>query len=429
MNNFSLEETSEKIYFSKTKEYFNEVLSSYHNENYRSAIVMLWSVVICDIIYKLNHLVDIYDDKQAKIILKTIERIQTNNPKSSEWEIKLIEESWNNTQLIDNVEYTYLDFLQKQRHLCAHPVLTGNAELHSPNKETVRSLLRNSLEYVLTKPPFYTSRILDEILSDISNNSSALQTERNMRRYLESRYLNKMNSKTEVKIFKSLWKLVFRVEDERCNSNRLINFCALKIIATRNKDEIQAEISSNQDFFSNISENTEIINFLIELISIRDFSFIYEYLTEYAKVQINHKIDTSIDGKIMAWFIKTDLNSHYNDLDNWISTDHPDFDENQIKKLHSLYDSDEWDNLFCKLISTYYGSSTSYNEADRKFYNLISYIDMFDEDCFRFLLQKIEDNNQTWGRGRARIDHLDLKNKILATIPNFDFTPYPNFNP
>lgn len=429
MNNFSLEETSEKIYFSKTKEYFNEVLSSYHNENYRSAIVMLWSVVICDIIYKLNHLVDIYDDKQAKNILKTIERIQTNNPKSSEWEIKLIEESWNNTQLIDNVEYTYLDFLQKQRHLCAHPVLTGNAELHSPNKETVRSLLRNSLEYVLTKPPFYTSRILDEILSDISNNSSALQTERNMRRYLESRYLNKMNSKTEVKIFKSLWKLVFRVEDERCNSNRLINFCALKIIATRNKDEIQAEISSNQDFFSNISENTEIINFLIELISIRDFSFIYEYLTEYAKVQINHKIDTSIDGKIMAWFIKTDLNSHYNDLDNWISTDHPDFDENQIKKLHSLYDSDEWDNLFCKLISTYYGSSTSYNEADRKFYNLISYIDMFDEDCFRFLLQKIEDNNQTWGRGRARIDHLDLKNKILATIPNFDFTPYPNFNP
>lgn len=429
MNNFSLEETSEKIYFSKTKEYFNEVLSSYHNENYRSAIVMLWSVVICDIIYKLNHLVDIYDDKQAKNILKTIERIQTNNPKSSEWEIKLIEESWNNTQLIDNVEYTYLDFLQKQRHLCAHPVLTGNAELHSPNKETVRSLLRNSLEYVLTKPPFYTSRILDEILSDISNNSSALQTERNMRRYLESRYLNKMNSKTEVKIFKSLWKLVFRVEDERCNSNRLINFCALKIIATRNKDEIQAEISSNQDFFSNISENTEIINFLIELISIRDFSFIYEYLTEYAKVQINHKIDTSIDGKIMAWFIKTDLNSHYNDLDNWISTDHPDFDENQIKKLRSLYDSDEWDNLFCKLISTYYGSSTSYNEADRKFYNLISYIDMFDEDCFRFLLQKIEDNNQTWGRGRARIDHLDLKNKILATIPNFDFTPYPNFNP
>ena len=54
---------------------------------------------------------------------------------------------------------------------------------------------------------------------------------------------------------------------------------------------------------------------------------------------------------------------------------------------------------------------------------------MFDEDCFRFLLQKIEDNNQTWGRGRARIDHLYLKNKILATIPNFDFTPYPNFNP
>ena len=34
-------ETNE-IYFAKTKEYFNEVLSSYSNGNYRSAVVMLY---------------------------------------------------------------------------------------------------------------------------------------------------------------------------------------------------------------------------------------------------------------------------------------------------------------------------------------------------------------------------------------------------
>ena len=172
MQEFSLEHVAEKIYFSKTKEYFEEVLSSYNNGNYRSSVVMLWSVVVCDILYKLQNLVDLHNDGQAKNILTSVQDIQNSNPKSSEWEMKLVEESWKKTNLIDNIEYTNLEFLQKQRHLSAHPVLTGNAELHSPNKEVVRALLRNSLEDVLIKPPFYTNKILDEILHDISNNSS-----------------------------------------------------------------------------------------------------------------------------------------------------------------------------------------------------------------------------------------------------------------
>lgn len=50
MHEYSLEKMAEKIHYGKTKEYFGEVLSSYHNENYRSAVVMLWSVAVCDIV-------------------------------------------------------------------------------------------------------------------------------------------------------------------------------------------------------------------------------------------------------------------------------------------------------------------------------------------------------------------------------------------
>ena len=39
----------DNIYSSKTREYFREVLSSYSNGNYRSAVVMLYSVCICDL--------------------------------------------------------------------------------------------------------------------------------------------------------------------------------------------------------------------------------------------------------------------------------------------------------------------------------------------------------------------------------------------
>ena len=92
MQEFSLERITENIHYAKTKGYFQEVLSSYNNENYRSSVVMLWSVAICDIVYKLQYLIDLYDDVQAKQILQEVTNIQDKDHKSSAWELKLLDE-------------------------------------------------------------------------------------------------------------------------------------------------------------------------------------------------------------------------------------------------------------------------------------------------------------------------------------------------
>ena len=63
---------AEKIYHQKTKEYFDEVISSYHNGNYRSAVVMLYTVVVCDLVFKLNDLKDIHNDQKAIKILQDL---------------------------------------------------------------------------------------------------------------------------------------------------------------------------------------------------------------------------------------------------------------------------------------------------------------------------------------------------------------------
>lgn len=68
---------ADDIYFSKTKEYFNEVLSNYANGNYRSAVVMLYSVAICDLLFKLQELVDMYNDSVAGDILREVENAET----------------------------------------------------------------------------------------------------------------------------------------------------------------------------------------------------------------------------------------------------------------------------------------------------------------------------------------------------------------
>ena len=67
----------------KTKEYFKEVISSYSNENYRSAIVMLYSVAICDILFKLEELKDMYNDEVAKEILQNIENSKSSSDNRS----------------------------------------------------------------------------------------------------------------------------------------------------------------------------------------------------------------------------------------------------------------------------------------------------------------------------------------------------------
>lgn len=47
---------AENIYFPQIKEYYREIVSSYDNGNYRSAMVMLYSTIVCDLLLKLKEL-------------------------------------------------------------------------------------------------------------------------------------------------------------------------------------------------------------------------------------------------------------------------------------------------------------------------------------------------------------------------------------
>jgi len=89
----SIYELEQNIYNSDTKQNFKEVLSSYNNSNYRSAIVMLYSVAITDILYKLTELKDVYSDTRAIQILKILNDKRSINPNSADWELELIKQS------------------------------------------------------------------------------------------------------------------------------------------------------------------------------------------------------------------------------------------------------------------------------------------------------------------------------------------------
>ena len=76
LDEYSIEQRAMQIFDARTKDYFSEVMSCYTAGSYRSAVVMLWSVAICDVLFKLQNLVDLYGDEKAKAICGTLNTIE-----------------------------------------------------------------------------------------------------------------------------------------------------------------------------------------------------------------------------------------------------------------------------------------------------------------------------------------------------------------
>lgn len=102
------------------------------------------------------------------------------------------------TNLLEIIEFENLDRLQKVRHLCAHPIYDRDFQLYVPNKETVRSFIRNTLEGILIKPPLFSKKVFEELIEDLALNKDFLLLKRNLNRYLNSKYLSKMSFSIKV---------------------------------------------------------------------------------------------------------------------------------------------------------------------------------------------------------------------------------------
>lgn len=428
MKNFEIESMKDQIHFGKTKEYFEEVLTSYQVGSYRSSVVMLWAVAISDIVYKLQYLVDLYSDAAAKEILDEVRAIQNEDARSSSWELGIVDKVFTKTNLIDSAEYENIRYLQKQRHLCAHPVLRGNLELHKPNKETVRSLIRNTLEGLLIKPPFYTQKVISEILEDLDESKEALNTRDKVKKYIESRYLNRMTDEVEFSLYRTLWKLTFKVANDKCNENRILNLNVIRVITNRHKNKLAELISADQDYYSNIASNGSPLDYIVHYLSMNE-SF-YGLLTEDAKLKIQHASESTDVGRTCGWFTRGDLSNHFDYLTTWIESEaYPDFSESQWKYLLELSDSEEWEMQYAKMISSYYCRSGGFDTANSRFSNcLLPNLRYFNQESAEYLLQKIEGNNQLYFRNRASLDHKIVRECFNKFLPDgFDYSAYPHF--
>lgn len=428
LDEYSIEQRATQIFDARSKEYFSEVLSCYSAGNHRSAVVMLWSVVVCDLLFKLQHLVDLYGDDKAKSILAEIGQMQQDSERSPVWETKLVESVAEQTQLLDIAERENLLHLQRQRHLAAHPVVNANFQLHRPNRDTARALIRNALDGLLTKAPILSKQIVGDLVEDLEQASGILIDDKKLKAYLESKYFSRFNPEVEKAVFKALWKFVFRLTDERCEKNRAINYSALTLLYGRNPAQFQAQIEADRDYFSTIATGGMALVCLIHFLS--RSAPVYGLLADHAKAAIQHSAEQEISSRCLAWFLSESLEEHAIRLGEWIvGSSYPKIDQWTWNSLDELSDSPEWAKNMIRLANKYYAASGSYNAADQRFAEVIRpAIDRYAIDDCIDLIEGIQGNSQTWERGRAHGDHQLIRSRAAELDPAFDPTRYTVFN-
>lgn len=429
MYEFSVEQAANNIHDHRTKEYFREVMNNYFNGNHRSALVMLWTVVICDLVYKLQYLKDIHGDEKAKSILDEMEDFQEKNPANPKWEENLLKEIFTRTSLLEAHELDSLHVLHRHRHLSAHPVISKSDILFRPAREMVLSDIRVALDSVLTKPPILTKQVFSELAEDLEKVKDLFADNNQLTRYLESKYFKNLNEEVSSQIFKSLWRITFKVEDERCNENRVINSRAVRILFERSRETLTEYIRNNSPYFSEISDGSPLRQAIFFL---GDYPHLFTLLSEATREVVSAKAKSDVDLLAVSYFLSKNIAEHIDMLVNLIKTDYEHSfggsHKIHINHIHDLMRHAESAGIksrINKLLVVMYINAINFDAADSLFSQFIKpNISKFDQAEMNLLIEGIGNNNQTHRRGRADGDHALVVERAVEIIDGFDVSEY-----
>ncbi len=410
---YSIEELKENIYNSKTKLYFEEVFNSYLAKSYRSANVMLWTVLICDLWFKIEDLSDRYDDSKAKKLLSDVKDFKDKETRDlTKWEYYLVDEIFTRLNIIDSYTKQSIDHLKDDRNLCAHPTLTSDSLLFSPSRERTISHMKSILENVLTKPPFLSKDILSRMLEDIALIKDSFLTDEQLEKYVASKYIPRFQPETNVEIYKGLWKIVFKLEDESCSRNREINFRILKLLFKKDKVKCLENMSSEKEYFTNISNREELLVLLVKFL-ISDFD-IWNKLSLDNKLVVEGCVRKDVDLLLRFYASQGSQEKCFFGLKMATEVIEENLKNRIVLRIEKetvsyLYSKNFGDNYIIELniyVILRYGASLSFNAADSNFYNLIKpFWENYSIDDFKTLVSCINENDQTYARSGSIRDH------------------------
>lgn len=193
------------------KSFFKEVVSTYYSNNYRSSIVMLYSLVVLNLYNKLQIMAN--EDTKAETKLGEInKKIKANDAKYSEIERDLMEYFLKNHSLFFNPIKKDTDYLKSLRDNCTH-LSVNNERLFVPKEYQVRMMIISMYENIFSKEPPFIQNLYNFLEDKLENYGKTYNPYNcfNEKEYLRLKkiYFSRMNEESITKSIPSFIKFAF----------------------------------------------------------------------------------------------------------------------------------------------------------------------------------------------------------------------------
>ncbi|WP_370156318.1 hypothetical protein [Ferrovibrio sp.] len=211
----------------------------------RPAITAIWVSIVFDLIEKYRELEGL-GDAEAKRFLSDWDTASSNQAvdKLLKMERGILLHAREKFELLDSISFRDLDRLRDDRHLCAHPAFSGEAQLFEPPPELVRLHLVNAVNLLLSQRPVQGKTILEEFSKDLlSPGFPALP--QHTANYIEQKYLVRMRNSMVKNLALILAKSILKGTPEEWGRVRQKVLRSLDAISQRRAElwpEIQAEL-------------------------------------------------------------------------------------------------------------------------------------------------------------------------------------------
>jgi hypothetical protein len=183
-----------RIRHPQSKVYFLDAVKAYKAGALRGALTSAWVALVYDLIAKYREL-RAMDDAAATAFLVSWDNATAAGDiaKLLKLEGGILEDATANTQVVNRIARTHLERLREDRHLCAHPAFSAEADLFEPSPELVRLHLVNAVDLVLSQEPLQGKAIFDLYNVDVQSPGFPKAHERILD-YVEQRYLARVRA-------------------------------------------------------------------------------------------------------------------------------------------------------------------------------------------------------------------------------------------
>ena len=407
----AIEELMNHISDARSTEGMKEVLSCFYSGNLRSAVVMLYSIAVSDLYYKICDLVSIYNDSGAKLIKDFVDKEWNEHPKSPAWESEMPRMCWERNKVLRNDSYTHFCHLQDERNLCAHPVITSN-DLYRPSFATVQGLIFDMLNGIICKPSFLSNELVDKFTNDIEKASQVFPDKNSLQDYITSKYLEKIdNEREEYDLFRKLWKFVFKKTDDKSKANREANQSILCLLYERNQHYFDQQIKQEEAYYGeSVALNDWACTKAFIIFANEHLSVLNAMPLDF-QLKLKQLVDSLADLKAIAFCLSDDILQHAKNIDKTIGSTVASyifcFLTNNVSRAAAI-----------EFVIDLYAHSNSYDLADDYYDNLIaSILSEMTESQLVLLIENSDRNSQIYDRRKFYSSKL----AITKAMVNYHF--------